>query len=76
MSRAIEIKVFDSYHKGFERFRFAPVVPDMEYSKAGIDAVIAMLVAELTKQYPNNTFKVIPIGQREFNILPEKCGDA
>lgn len=76
MSKSIDVKVFTSNHKAFERFRFRPLTPGLEYSKEGINEVLTEFIAVLTKQYPENTFKVVPVGTREYNILPERSGEA
>ena len=76
MAKTIEIKVFTTDHKGFEKFVFRPVTPNCEYSPAGMQHVIGQMLAELTKSYPDNTFKVVPIGANKFNILPDLISNA
>lgn len=76
MAKTVEIKVFQSDHKGFEKFVFRPVTPHLEYSPIGMQSVIAMMVNQLTKDFPGNTFKVVPIGPNKFNILPEPTANA
>lgn len=74
--RTIEVKVFASDHKAFERFRFSPVTKGVEYSEPGVKQIIAEMVEHLKLQYPGNDFRVVELSDRSFNILPEPIANA
>lgn len=68
--RTIEVKVFTSDHKGFERFRFTPLTKGIEYSPLGVKQVISEMVVHLKSQFPGNEFRIVELNDHSFNVLP------
>lgn len=74
--KSVDIKVFTSDHKSFERYRFSPVTKGTEYTVMGAKLVIAQMVELLKKQFPGNEFKVVQLNDRSFNIMPVPLANA
>lgn len=65
----VHIKVWTSDFTECETFVF-PCQPSVK------DELVGRFVVDLEKQFPGNTFKIVPIGPSRYNVVPQPQASA